>query len=323
MAVEPVSWEPSWSRCSASPPSPGARPTPAPSRRPTRPTAPPSTAPSPSPSSGRRRRSRPTSRSSAVYNSLYDGAEMEFESYSSRESLMGTIRESGEVPDVFLASGKDLAWLQEQTLVQPVDSAADRARPRLRRPLLARRGARLQRRQPAAVHAGRHLADGPLLQHRARRLRADGAARPAGARRRAEQLGLRAVHAPPPSSRPSPGAGPAPSTSSRRSRGWRRSCTPGEVTSTTTPSRPRRCPSPPTTAASALEQALTVLRDPRLTLSDVDLREALGAGVVQARQARDDPRLPRAGAAAAAGHRAAVRRDLDAGDRAHGHRRHD
>ena len=57
----------------------------------------------------------------AVYNSLYDGAEMEFESYTSRESLLGTIRESGEVPDVFLASGKDLAWLQSQGLLQPVD----------------------------------------------------------------------------------------------------------------------------------------------------------------------------------------------------------
>ena len=57
----------------------------------------------------------------AVYNSLYDGAEMDFEGYTSRESLMGTIRETGEVPDVFLASGKDLAWLHEQALIQPVD----------------------------------------------------------------------------------------------------------------------------------------------------------------------------------------------------------
>ena len=57
----------------------------------------------------------------AVYNSLYDGAEMDLQSHTSRESLMGTIRESGEVPDVFLASGRDLAWLQSQGLVQPVD----------------------------------------------------------------------------------------------------------------------------------------------------------------------------------------------------------
>ena len=41
----------------------------------------------------------------AVSNSLYDGVEMSVESYPSREAFMGTIRESGEVPDVFLAAG--------------------------------------------------------------------------------------------------------------------------------------------------------------------------------------------------------------------------
>ncbi|MEJ7795126.1 MAG: extracellular solute-binding protein [Nocardioides sp.] len=58
----------------------------------------------------------------AVYNSLYDGAEMSVESYSSREAFMGTLRESGEVPDVFLASARDLAWLGDQQVLQPVDS---------------------------------------------------------------------------------------------------------------------------------------------------------------------------------------------------------
>lgn len=57
-----------------------------------------------------------------VYNSLYDGAEMSVESYPSREAFMGTLRESGEVPDVFLASGRDLAWLADQQVLQPVDS---------------------------------------------------------------------------------------------------------------------------------------------------------------------------------------------------------
>ncbi|MGZ8738484.1 MAG: ABC transporter substrate-binding protein [Nocardioides sp.] len=57
-----------------------------------------------------------------VYNSLYDGAEMSVESYASREAFMGTLRESGEVPDVFLASGRDLAWLEDQQVLQPVDS---------------------------------------------------------------------------------------------------------------------------------------------------------------------------------------------------------
>jgi multiple sugar transport system substrate-binding protein len=57
----------------------------------------------------------------AVYNSLYDDAEMSVESYSSRETFLGTLRETGEVPDVFLASGRDLAWLAEQQVIQPVD----------------------------------------------------------------------------------------------------------------------------------------------------------------------------------------------------------
>ena len=57
----------------------------------------------------------------AVYNSLYDDAEMSVESYSSRETFLGTLRETGEVPDVFLASGRDLAWLAEQQVMQPVD----------------------------------------------------------------------------------------------------------------------------------------------------------------------------------------------------------
>lgn len=58
----------------------------------------------------------------AVFNSLYGEAEFELESYDSREALMGTIRESGEVPDVFLASDRDLAWLEQQELLEPVDS---------------------------------------------------------------------------------------------------------------------------------------------------------------------------------------------------------
>ena len=57
----------------------------------------------------------------SVYNSLYDDAEMEVVSYSSRQEFMGTMRESGEVPDVFLASGRDLKWLEDRQVLQPVD----------------------------------------------------------------------------------------------------------------------------------------------------------------------------------------------------------
>ena len=57
-----------------------------------------------------------------VYNSLYDGAEMTMTGYGSREELMGEIRETGEVPDVFLTDQRDLAWLQQSESLQPVDS---------------------------------------------------------------------------------------------------------------------------------------------------------------------------------------------------------
>ncbi|WP_432476723.1 ABC transporter substrate-binding protein [Nocardioides sp. GXQ0305] len=57
-----------------------------------------------------------------VYNVLYDGAEMTMTGYNSREELMGEIRETGEVPDVFLTEQRDLAWLREKQLLQPVDS---------------------------------------------------------------------------------------------------------------------------------------------------------------------------------------------------------
>jgi multiple sugar transport system substrate-binding protein len=57
-----------------------------------------------------------------VYNSLYDGAEMVMTGYGTREELMGEIRETGEVPDVFLTDQRDLAWLHQKQLLQPVDS---------------------------------------------------------------------------------------------------------------------------------------------------------------------------------------------------------
>jgi len=57
-----------------------------------------------------------------VYNSLYDGAEMRMSGYGSRQELMGEIRETGEVPDVFLTDRRDLAWLEEEQVLRPVDS---------------------------------------------------------------------------------------------------------------------------------------------------------------------------------------------------------
>lgn len=58
----------------------------------------------------------------AVYNTIADGPEVVLESYPSREAFMGTIRESRDVPDVFLTSERDLAWLDQNRVLQPVDS---------------------------------------------------------------------------------------------------------------------------------------------------------------------------------------------------------
>lgn len=56
-----------------------------------------------------------------VYNSLYEGAEMTMTGYSTREELMGEMRQTGTVPDVFLSAHRDLAYLQQEQLLQPVD----------------------------------------------------------------------------------------------------------------------------------------------------------------------------------------------------------
>ena len=207
----------------------------------------------------------------AVYNSLYDGAEMDFESYTSRESLMGTIRESGEVPDVFLASGKDLAWLQEQALVQPVDS------------LLIERGldfgdlysrdavlafsadSRLQCMpvgiSPMVLFYNTELVDfermrergldAPTVPGRWTFEQFSAAAEFATKPRR----GTRAIHVQPTVE------GLAPFVYAGGGDVYNDAVTPTSLAFSSDDSR------------SALEQALTVLRDPRLTLSDVDLEK--------------------------------------------------
>lgn len=58
----------------------------------------------------------------AVHNSIYEDVRITVEDYPSRHAFLSEVRSSDEVPDVFLASGRDLAWLQQEQLVQPVDS---------------------------------------------------------------------------------------------------------------------------------------------------------------------------------------------------------
>lgn len=57
----------------------------------------------------------------SVYNSLYDDAEMVLESYPSRRAFVAEVRETGELPDVFLTSEEDLAWLENERRLLPVD----------------------------------------------------------------------------------------------------------------------------------------------------------------------------------------------------------
>ena len=80
----------------------------------------------------------------------------------------------GTCPTSSWSARSDLADLRERGRSQPVGEPARRARRRLRRRLLPRRARGVRRGPRPAVHALRHLADGHLLQHRARRLRGDG-----------------------------------------------------------------------------------------------------------------------------------------------------
>ena len=80
------------------------------------------------------------------------------------------------------------------------------------------------------------------------------------------------------------------------------------------PTRPR-WPSPPTTAGRRSRRTLALLRDAQAHPQPRAARGEAGAGLVQGGQARDDRRLPRAGARAAQGAGPGVRRDADAGHR--------
>ncbi len=60
----------------------------------------------------------------ANYNSLTDGPDVELQPSPDQDALVDTLRE-GNVPDVFLVSRDDLAWLLEEDLSQPVDALLD------------------------------------------------------------------------------------------------------------------------------------------------------------------------------------------------------
>lgn len=59
------------------------------------------------------------------FNSLRDDVEVELVPSADAEDLADRIRKGGEVPDVFLVSRDDLAWLVQKRLTQPVDALLD------------------------------------------------------------------------------------------------------------------------------------------------------------------------------------------------------
>lgn len=58
------------------------------------------------------------------YNSLSDGPVVELEASPDPDALVAALRK-GDVPDVFMVSRDDLAWLLEEDLTQPVDELLD------------------------------------------------------------------------------------------------------------------------------------------------------------------------------------------------------
>ncbi|GAB3772076.1 hypothetical protein GCM10027600_31110 [Nocardioides ginsengisegetis] len=59
------------------------------------------------------------------YNSLSQDSKVEVRSWPDHDGLIRAIRSGDDVPDVFMVSRGDLAWLQEQGLTQPVDAMLD------------------------------------------------------------------------------------------------------------------------------------------------------------------------------------------------------
>ena len=59
------------------------------------------------------------------YNSLSESNDVRVRSWPDHESMAADLRAGDDVPDVFMASRDDLAWLQEQQVNQPVDELLD------------------------------------------------------------------------------------------------------------------------------------------------------------------------------------------------------
>ena len=61
----------------------------------------------------------------AAYNAVSDDSHVTLRAWSSHADLRASLESGRPVPDVFLASREDLAWLRAQRLTQPVDNLLD------------------------------------------------------------------------------------------------------------------------------------------------------------------------------------------------------
>jgi multiple sugar transport system substrate-binding protein len=59
------------------------------------------------------------------YNSISENSDVEVRSWRDHDSMVADLESGADLPDVFMASRDDLAWLQEQQLTQPVDELLD------------------------------------------------------------------------------------------------------------------------------------------------------------------------------------------------------
>ena len=59
------------------------------------------------------------------FNALYEPAKVKMETWTDEDALIDALKSGEDVPDVFMVSRDDFAWIREQKLTQPVDSLLD------------------------------------------------------------------------------------------------------------------------------------------------------------------------------------------------------
>ena len=59
------------------------------------------------------------------FNALYEPANVKMETWPDEDSMIDALKFGGDIPDVFMVSRADLAWLRDEKLTQPVDTLLD------------------------------------------------------------------------------------------------------------------------------------------------------------------------------------------------------